>query len=226
MNISHLIFFICVISMIHFIRPYYNFDCNVYLLTGSSNILIDTGTGLNRSYLIQSIRDIIGSDGVLDKVLLTHCHFDHIGGGQSLIEVFGCEVFASSMDAEAVRTGDDTYTLSSDFDLNVPPYPVSDLDEDSIIDIGEHSLRVMSTPGHTRGGLCFYDTISSSLFSGDTIFSNGVGRTDFNGGSIISLKNSIKYLSDMAVLDLYPGHGNPTSDWPSAIRIAKQIVGD
>jgi flavorubredoxin len=52
--------------MIYFIRPYYDFDSNVYLLTGDRNILIDTGTGLSSDYLINSVRSIIGKDGVLD----------------------------------------------------------------------------------------------------------------------------------------------------------------
>ena len=95
-----------------------------------------------------------------------------------------------------------------------------------MIDIGPHKLRVIETPGHTMGGVCFYDEISSSLFSGDTLFADSVGRTDFNGGSISSLRTSIKYLSDIDLSNLYPGHGNPTSDGPTAVKIGLKIVGD
>ncbi len=211
-------------SMIHSIEPYYPFDCNCYLLTGDDNVLIDTGTGLNSKYLIESIKDIIGTDGVLDRILLTHCHFDHIGGARALIEAFGSEVYAGHIDAIPIRNADPLYTLSDDLDIR--PIEVSDLFHGDIIDLGQHRLHVIETPGHTQGGVCFYDEISSSLFSGDTIFSNSVGRTDFFGGSIASLRNSIKYLIDIAVKELYPGHGDVTSDWHAAIRSALQIVGD
>ena len=179
-------------SMIHWIRPILPFDSNCYLLTGDSNILIDTGTGLAGDRLVEQVRSILGPDRTLDKVLLTHCHFDHIGGGPALISAFGCEVLAGSVDAASVRASDVRYTLSDHFEIDVPAYPVTDLGCGDIIDIGAHRLRVIDTPGHTPGGVCYYDEISSSLFSGDTVFTNGVGRTDFNGGSTSSLINSIK----------------------------------
>ena len=116
--------------------------------------------------------------------------------------------------------------MSSDFGLSIPPYPVGDLHHGDVIDIGSHRLEVIETPGHTRGGVCYLDDVTSSLFSGDTLFSDSVGRTDFNGGSKASLINSIKYLRDTAFKDLYPGHGDPTSDGPLAIKIGLQIVGD
>ena len=214
-----------VVVMIHYIRPFFPFDSNIYLVTGKINVLIDTGTGLSSDYVIRSIKGIIGEDGVLDRVLLTHCHFDHIGGGPKLMQEFRCSAYAGYVDAKPIREGDDTFTLSSDFDVDVPPFPVSDLHQDDVIDIGSHRLRVIETPGHTRGGVCFFDEISSSLFSGDTLFSDSVGRTDFNGGSISSLRNSIKYLSDIGLTNLYPGHGNPTSDGPSAVKRGLKIVG-
>lgn len=212
--------------MIHLIQPCYPFDSNSYLITGDRNFLIDAGTGLNSEYLSDSVRRIIGTDGVLDGILLTHCHADHIGGVPYLVQVFGCKVYAGYADAEAIRLADDRYTLASDFDLMIPSIPVEDIHQDDMIDIGEHRFRVIETPGHTKGGVCFYDEISQSLFSGDTVFTNGVGRTDFNGGSVTALRNSIKYLIAMAVKDMYPGHGRPTNDGHAAIMRGLQVVGD
>lgn len=212
--------------MIHYIEPFYQFDSNVYLLTGDSNLLIDTGTGLSSDYIIRSVKDIIGSYGTLDKVLLTHCHFDHIGAGKALIDAFGCKVYAGSKDAVPVRQSDDRFTLSKSFGVDIGPYPVEDLEEGDVIDIGEHRLRVIDTPGHTLGGVCFFDEISSSLFSGDTVFADGIGRTDFNGGSLDSLRNSLRKLCNMPVKGLYPGHGQPTSNGMASIRVGLQMAGE
>ncbi|AMK14266.1 metallo-beta-lactamase domain-containing protein [methanogenic archaeon mixed culture ISO4-G1] len=217
---------VCGVIMIHFIEPALDFDSNVYLLTGDRNVLIDTGAGPASSYYIDRIREIIGPEGKLDMILLTHCHFDHIGGGPAMIDAFGCKAYAGRTDAESVREGDVRYTLSEQFGLHVPAYQTFDLSQGDVIDIGEHRLRVIDTPGHTRGGVCYYDEISSSLFSGDTLFSRGVGRTDFNGGSSELLRNSIKYLSDMQVQGLYPGHGHPTQDGMGAILRGLKMIGD
>ena len=211
--------------MIHFIEPFIPFDSNCYLLTGTENVLIDTGSGLSARQIISAIVDIVGEEGKLDRILLTHCHFDHIGGCSDLIDAFGCKVYVGSKDAIPVRDSDPYYTLSTDFGLKNDPIPVEDLYGGDIIDLGEHRLQVIETPGHTLGGVCYYDQISSSLFSGDTVFSYGVGRTDFHGGSLEDLRKSIKYLEDMPVQGLYPGHGEPTEDGHSAIRRGLALIG-
>lgn len=143
-----------------------------------------------------------------------------------MVKAFGCKVCAGFVDAESIRTGDAQAILSTQVGIDVPPIPVGDLHHGDVIDIGAHRLQILETPGHTRGGVCYLDEVTSSLFSGDTLFSNSVGRTDFYGGSLASLRNSIKYLRDIAFKDLYPGHGDPTSDGPLAIKIGLQIVGD
>jgi len=212
--------------MIHFIEPAIPFDSNIYLVTGEKNALIDSGTGLTSKYVIDQIRSIIGAAGSLDYLLFTHCHFDHIGSGAALIREFGCKAYAGTVDAAAIRDGDPDYTLSKDFDIVIPPFPTEDLKDGDIIDLGGHKLLVLETPGHTRGGVCYLDKITGALFSGDTVFSNGVGRTDFNGGSLYSLRNSIKYLMDMPVRGLYPGHGPVADDGPGAIKRGLELVGD
>ncbi len=73
--------------MIHKIGPFVNFDSNIYLITGDRNVLIDTGTGLSSSSVIEKIEKILG-EASLDIVLLTHCHFDHIGGAADIVARF------------------------------------------------------------------------------------------------------------------------------------------
>ena len=211
--------------MIHKIDSRVPFDSNVFLLTGDKNALIDTGTGLYVHEMVEQIHEILGS-GTLDMILLTHCHFDHIGGAPSISKAFGCDVYAGQIDAIPIRNGDSNYTLCKDFRVDIPGFDVKDLHGGDIIDLGEHRLRVIDTPGHTMGGVCYYDELSKSLFSGDTVFASGVGRTDFNGGSISSLRNSIKYLSNTEVKGLYPGHGECVLDGSKSVKRGLEFVGD
>lgn len=211
--------------MIHQIVSRIPFDSNIYLLMGKENVLIDSGTGLDSADIIGKIRGFIGA-GTIDRILLTHCHFDHIGGAHSLSNAFGCDVYAGYIDAAPIREGDSMYTLCKDFGLEIPGFDVKDLRKDDIIDIGDHRLRVIETPGHTLGGVCYYDEVTHALFSGDTVFASGVGRTDFMGGSIVSLRNSIKYLNSIDIKGLYPGHGQTVQDGSLSVKRGLEFVGD
>ena len=85
------------------------------------------------------------------------------------------------------------------------------LKEDDTINLGKIKLKIIHTPGHTKGGICLYDEKTKSLFSGDTIFSDGIGRTDFFGGDFNELKASVekilKLKENSGIDNLYPGHG-------------------
>jgi len=211
--------------MIHKIGPFLGYDSNIYLLMGDKNVLIDTGTGGASSHVIEKIERVIG-DSPLDFILLTHCHFDHVGGASDLVSRFGSKVYAGYIDASSIRNLEHECILDHDFGIDVTPVDVIDLHDGDIIDIGSHRLRVLETPGHTRGGVCYFDEISSSLFSGDTLFENGVGRTDFPGGSVTSLINSIKYIDNMGIQGLYPGHGPSTNEGLASVKRGLNIVGD
>ena len=83
--------------------------------------------------------------------------------------------------------------------------------EDSIEVCGIH-LNVLETPGHTRGSVCFYDAAEKILFSGDTMFCAGYGRTDLNGGDMFALARSLKKLLALDEdVQVYLGHGNMTN---------------
>jgi glyoxylase-like metal-dependent hydrolase (beta-lactamase superfamily II) len=84
--------------------------------------------------------------------------------------------------------------------------------EGSLIDLNGLVLKVIHTPGHTRGSMCLIDESSGSLFSGDTVFEDGVGRTDLLGGSAKELSSSLRRLLKLAgegkIRKVYPGHGS------------------
>jgi glyoxylase-like metal-dependent hydrolase (beta-lactamase superfamily II) len=209
---------------VHQINSGLTSDSNIYLVIGSRTVLIDTGTGGDSRRNIARIKELLnGRD--LDMIVLTHFHFDHIGGLRDLLDEFGSEAFAGAGDAPYIMNGDPSYTLSGIFGGKIGPAEVTELMEGDAIDLGEHRLRVINTPGHTSGGICLYDERTHSLFSGDTVFSRGVGRTDFPSGSSRELVMSLRKLSGMDVGTLYPGHMDTSPDGNRAIRYGLLMMG-
>ncbi len=211
---------------INTIGPFALYDSNIYLLTGERNALIDTGTGQASSLVIGEIRRIL--DGRhLDYVILTHCHYDHVGGLEAILAETGAKAMAGRADADVISNADSRYTLDTMFGGRLNPVPVDPLDDGDVIDLGDRRLRVISTPGHTAGGICLYDESSRDLFSGDTVFLEGIGRTDFPGGSFQDLASSVRAISNIDIRGLYPGHGNATAEYgPDHLVRALRLVGE
>jgi len=199
-------------------------DCSIWLVMGRSALLVDTGTGMHDDIVSAAVRNAL--DGVkLEAVLLTHCHVDHVGGAARISRDFGCPVFIGAGDAPYVRDADQLYTVGRMFGLTLEPLPVQELHEGDVFDIGPHRLRVIDTPGHTPGGISYYDEVTGSLFSGDTLFQYGIGRTDLPGGSLGVLTESLLGLRNVNITTLYPGHGASHSNGKDSLRYALQMVG-
>ncbi len=202
------------------------FDSNMFVVLGSDKTaLIDAGTGFDPDILVASIRDRLGGRP-LDYLLITHRHFDHVGGMKAVVDAFSPEVIAGETDAVPLREGDSASTLGTDFGGRIYPTEVTGVADGHEIDLGGHVLRVIETPGHTSGSVCFYDISTKSLFSGDTVFVDGVGRTDLPTASHRQLVESIGKLIEMDVVGLYPGHGPCLGDGGSAeLKKALRIAG-
>ncbi|MBU4304169.1 MAG: MBL fold metallo-hydrolase [Candidatus Omnitrophica bacterium] len=143
----------------------------------------------------------------INAVLLTHGHFDHIG---ALSAFSSLPVFMHKNDEMMVRNDKECLSFAGADKKNVM-LCLQFLADSDLISVGELKLKAIHTPGHTPGGMCFL--VRDILFSGDTLFNCGVGRTDLPGGSLAQLMGSIRdklmCLPDDTVV--FPGHGQPTT---------------
>ena len=143
----------------------------------------------------------------ITDILLTHAHFDHIGG-VSEFEKRGAKVYLSKEDLEGATNPD--YNLASHFGGGFKPFTVTDvLSGEETLSVCGYEVEVIKTPGHTKGGLTY--KIGDNLFTGDTLFEGSFGRFDFPGGSITELVSSVKKLFKYKDAIVYPGHGDKTS---------------
>lgn len=139
-------------------------------------------------------------------IVNTHGHPDHVCGNKRLKDATGAKIIMHTADADFFGQKQVEQFFSQ---LGLPASPPVDIrvvEADTIV-FGRESLTVIHTPGHTPGGICLYS--KPHLFTGDTLFAGGVGRTDFPGGSTQQLLNSIKerLLSLPADTIVWPGHG-------------------
>ena len=184
--------------------PGTGYDSNVFLVTGTEAVLIDTGSGMYSAKLIRNVCSISDS---ISKIILTHCHYDHAGGAAELAEHFQAPVSIHQNDAAAVREASSEHTAADVFGCEMSAVEVTELKAGEVIDTGDHCLEVIHTPGHTAGSISLFDQDAQILFSGDTVFAEGVGRWDFPTGNLMSLNRSVKLLSELPTSYLYPGHG-------------------
>jgi len=146
----------------------------------------------------------------LKYILLTHGHFDHIAGIRPNPDI---QVLMHKDDMDWVNNVNTFMPMMGMPQITIPKIDKFIKDGD-IINLGNLKIKVIHTPGHTKGGVCYY--VNNTLFSGDTIFRESVGRCDLEGGNfeqiVESIKTKIYTLPEETVI--YPGHGKSTTvDW-------------
>ena len=184
-------------------------DSNIYLIVDEKVALVDAGSGKDYDEVRMEIEERGVGPGEIELLINTHCHYDHAGGDLDFVRDFGCKVAIHESEAGYLRSGDWHFTLSDlFFDERMRPVEVSvELREGDVIELGKLRLSVLHTPGHTAGSICLYDPEKQILFSGDTVFAEGMGRTDLPSGDWRKLGESLRRLAGLRVGRIYPGHG-------------------
>lgn len=175
----------------------------------ANNCYLITDAETNKSALVDcteasaKMLDFIGNSD-LEYILLTHGHFDHIGGVKEIKEKFGAKVVISSQDEPMLSSGKLSLAAFCGGVQNNTSADILVKDGD-VIELGNTSIKVMATPGHTKGGVCYI--VDDCIFTGDTLFFCSCGRTDFPGGSFDEIKQSLNELARLkGNYKLYPGH--------------------
>jgi len=178
-------------------------EVNCYILASDKNcpaIIIDPGADETK------IRQVLGNHGLKPAfVINTHGHFDHIGCDDK----FGVPVYVHSQDAESLKDARGNFSLFFGSTYKVKS-EIRTLKDKETIKLQEIELEVIHTPGHTAGGisLLMKEPKDNILFTGDTLFCQGIGRADLGGDEELllrSIREKLLILPDDTVI--YPGHG-------------------
>ncbi len=160
----------------------------LYHKNGGECLIIDPG------YSYRTFTDFIDENQLkLAGILLTHHHYDHVGAVERIREIYECPVYMHKDDCDMYKKPVDVY-----------------MDDGDVIELEGERIEVISTPGHTRGSVCFFLPESRLMFTGDTVFDTDLGRSDLEGGSERDMEETVKNIVDRWDNDIfiYPGHGD------------------
>ncbi len=179
-------------------------ESNIYLI--KKKVLIDAGLGYHKTMLSEALDSLDVKFTDIERIIFTHAHYDHTGGRDMFTEA---KTAIHKDDASILEKGDSTKSCAFAFKKTLNPEKADlILNDNDIIRIDSIKLDVIHTPGHTEGSICLHDEESKILFTGDTIFSDTIGRTDLPGSSEEDMINSLNKLKDLEISKILPGHGN------------------
>lgn len=191
---------------------FYFFQENSYVVSDDSGSCAIIDPGCERAKEKEQLHSYIAANKLTPEViLLTHGHLDHIYGVADCVRRYNVPVY---MDAEEELSVNVVNSNFAQIGVDKPEaFEYCGVADGDLVHFGTSKVRALSTPGHSKGGLCWWFEKENILFSGDTLFRGTVGRTDLAGGSLEELKQSL--CGTLMQLDgdisVYPGHGAATS---------------
>ena len=146
----------------------------------------------------------------IKAIFLTHAHFDHILGVEGIKKLCDAPIYGGKKDVDGFLDPEMNQSVKVNKQISIKlDHELEDGDE---ITVGSMTCKVIATPGHTPGGVCFYFEDDNILFSGDTLFYETYGRTDFENGSSADMKRSVERLLKLPEeTKVYPGHNDFTT---------------
>lgn len=200
--------------MIHSTTFYFNpiRVCTYLLWDEEKNaVLIDCGCSNERER--RRLHDFLQKEQLeLRAHLLTHAHIDHAYGARFVFEEYGILPHLHPNDEPLFSRLREQAAM---FGLPLEDEPLdcfSPIQNDETLSFGDIRLGVIPSPGHTPGGVCYYSGNTNTLFSGDTLFQGGIGRTDLPGGDYANLISSLHNLCSLPPETMvFPGHGFPST---------------
>ncbi len=217
-------------------------DCNQYILRDSDTgelSLFDAGNGLTLNGLVEGLKRLDLQLDDITRVYITHEHVDHVLGLYHILNKMidnQPQIFAFGETANILRNGIEEKIFPGSiqsfginakyFGVKIIPINITELTLFESINIGTNfAFKILYTPGHSPGSICYYEERVKILIPGDLIFTGGsFGRYDFPGGSLQKLKESIKRISELDVKYLLPGHMGISKQGNQAISASLRMV--
>jgi len=207
-------------------RGYLNANHLVY--RSPKPILIDTGYIADFDQTQRLIADLGVGLSHIHQIISTHCHCDHIGGNRRIQEQSGCDIALHKIGKYFMDTRDDWSTWWRYYDQEADFFDCTRaLEDGQVIAIGPHEFKIIHTPGHAADGIVLYHAKSKILISSDTLWENDLAviteRVEGNKALFEAL-DSLEKLAALEVDRVYPGHGAPFGDMPSAIARSQRRI--
>ncbi|UCD01184.1 MAG: MBL fold metallo-hydrolase [Promethearchaeota archaeon] len=228
-----------VIKNLYYFSENQMLDCNQYVIEDSNTdelALFDAGNGMSLKGLFKGMEKFNLDPSNITRVFLTHEHIDHVLGLYPLmvkLKENPPEIYAFGETVKILEKGEKSQIcpdiLGIDltmFGIEIIPLKVNELINSNNVKVSpDFNFQIHYTPGHSLGSICYYDFTNKLLIPGDLVFTGGsFGRYDFPGGSLNALVNSIKYVNNLDVKYLLPGHMGISNQGNEQIAFSYRMI--
>ena len=184
-----------------------------YVLWDETNACVVVDPGAETETERHRLQQFIDGHALKPEAILnTHGHFDHVLANAFLARVYGLKSYIHAGDRTLLEKTNE-YGAMFGYKIEQPPAAAGFLTEDEPFRFGCSQLQVLHTPGHSKGGVCFYAPNDNFVLTGDTLFQGNIGRVDLPGGNFDEIMESLskKLMTLPGNTIVYPGHGLPST---------------